>query len=121
MQLQRLTNALSVQSSKKRTVLVVLVALCVLLCGFDWGVSFLGMIAFPFQDAVDLDMVSGFASIVNVEQLQSYLEQPDMAEEIVAGIQANLSGNVYRIELPDFGEEHLGMKIVSILLDRLFH
>lgn len=117
---QRLTNAQSVQTRRKRWALLAAIVLCILLCGFSWGVSFWGQVLFPFQDAIDLDMITDYGSIVNAEQLQTYLDNADIADEIVAGVQANLAGNVYQIEIPEFHDEPLGVKMVRIIADRLF-
>lgn len=104
-----------------RAMLPVSLVICLLLCGFSWGVSFWGQVLFPFQDAVDLDMIADFASIVDAQQLQAYLDNGEIAGEIVAGVQANLAGNVYQIEIPEFHDEPLGVKIVRIIADRLFN
>lgn len=120
MRKQTLTSMLPVRRGRKRTTVVLAVALCLLLCGFSWGVSFWSRIFFPFGEAVDVDLITGFDLVVSAEQLQTYLNEPGIADEILHGLQANLAGNVYRIEIPEFHDEPLGMKIVRIIADRLF-
>ena len=56
-----------------------------------------------------------------MDDLQQYLTEPQMAEEIGQGIQTNLSADLYReIELPDIRLEHPGKRIIRIILDRIF-
>jgi hypothetical protein len=62
-----------------------------------------------------------FDSIVNTDDLQTYLTEPLIAEELIDGVRANLSGNVYSsVEIPDMREESLGSKIIRIIFDRIF-
>lgn len=117
---RKLTTVMSNREAKKRIIIPFLVALCLMLCGFSWGVTLLHPIIFPSKDALDIEMVSGFDKIVTADDLQLYLDGQGIADEIVAGVQANLAGNVYRIELPEFEEPSLGIRIVRTILDRLF-
>lgn len=117
---QRLTNMLPALYGRRRTIIILAVVLCLLLCGFSWGVSFWSRIFFPFGEAVDADLITGFDAVVSAEHLQTYLNEPGIADEILTGLQANLAGNVYRIEIPEFHDEPLGVKIVRVILDRLF-
>lgn len=108
---------------RKRTVIAYLLSACALLCGFTWtwAVEFTARVLFPVEDAVDFDMVVDFPELVKAEDLQLYLTEPVIAEQVVQGVQANLSANVYdNIELPEFREESLGKKIIRIIFDRLF-
>ena len=73
------------------------------------------------EAAVDLEMIQDFPALINVDDLQRYLSEPQMAEEISQGIQTNLSADLYReIELPDIRLEHPGKRIIRIILDRIF-
>jgi hypothetical protein len=76
---------------------------------------------FPVEAAVDLEMVQDFPALINVDDLQRYLTEPQMAGEISQGIQTNLSADLYReIELPDIRLEHPGKRIIRTILDRIF-
>ena len=73
------------------------------------------------EAAVDFEMIQDFPALINVDDLQRYLAEPQMAEEIGQGIQTNLSADLYReIELPDIRLEHPGKRIIRIILDRIF-
>ncbi len=73
------------------------------------------------EAAVDFEMIQDFPALINVDDLQRYLTEPQMAEEIGQGIQTNLSADLYReIELPDIRLEHPGKRIIRIILDRIF-
>lgn len=66
-------------------------------------------------------MIFQFPELVDSDDLQIYLTEPVIAEQINQGIQANLSASVYdNIELPDMTEESLGSKIIRIIFDRIF-
>ena len=120
---KRLTSTLPVGNKLKRMILVFLLSVCFLLCGFtwDWVIGFTAPVIFPAEDAVDAEMVFSFGEIVNTDDLQTYLTEPLIAEQLIDGIMANISGNVYsNIEIPDMREENLGSKIIRIIFDRLF-
>lgn len=105
---------------KRRFLIIAALTVCVLLSG--WYVPVCSMIEFAFPAAIDINMVKDFSSIVDSGDLVSSLDGDIIAEQIISGIQANLSGNVYDlIELPDVQDEPIGVKIVKILLDRLFN
>ncbi len=121
---KRLTSTLPVGNKLKRMILVFLLSVCFLLCGFtwDWVIGFTAPVIFPAEDAVDAEMVFSFGEIVNTDDLQTYLTEPLIAEQLIDGIMANISGNVYsNIEIPDMREENLGSKIIRIIFDRLFN
>lgn len=108
---------------RKRVLIAWLSAVCILLCGFTWNwvIEFTARTFFPIEDAVDTGMILDFPNLVNIEDLALYLTEPVIAEQVVQGVQANLSANVYdNIELPEFTEESLGKKIIRIIFDRLF-
>ena len=108
-----------VSINKKRILIIGAVALCVLLSG--WSVPFGSLIKFALPEAFDVDMVNGFNSIVSPEDLLGNLHDNSIADDIISGVQANLSGNVYsHIEIPEMQNEPIGVKIIKILLDRLF-
>lgn len=120
---QRLTAWRPIGKPRKRTVIAGLLAICILLCGFtwDWVIDFTMRVIFPFEDAVDTEMISKFPDLVDVGDLQLYLTEPIIAEQVVQGVQTNLSADVYdNIVLPDITEESLGKKIIRIIFDRLF-
>ena len=120
---KRLTSTLPVGNKLKRMILVFLLSVCFLLCGFtwDWVIGFTAPVIFLAEDAVDAEMVFSFGEIVNTDDLQTYLTEPLIAEQLLDGIRANISGNVYsNIEIPDIREENLGSKIIRIIFDRLF-
>ena len=78
-------------------------------------------VLFPIEEAVDTDMIFQFPELVDSDDLQIYLTEPVIVEQINQGIQANLSASVYdNIELPDMTEESLGSKIIRIIFDRIF-
>lgn len=121
---RRLTAWRPIGKPRKRTIIAVLLAICILLCGFtwDWVIEFTMRVIFPFEDAVDTEMILQFPELVNVGDLQLYLTEPVIAEQVVQGVQANLSADVYdNIVLPDITEESLGKKIIHIIFDRLFN
>ncbi len=106
-----------------KTKILALLTLCLLLCGFSWNwvITFTAQALFPVEAAVDLEMIQNFPALINVDDLQRYLTEPQMAEEISQGIQTNLSADLYReIELPDIRLEHPGKRIIRIILDRIF-
>jgi hypothetical protein len=117
---QWLMSTLSGYHFKKRTIIILLSVMCILFCGFSWGISFFSRVLFPLEDAIDLELVTAFGSIVDIKEFQGYLDDPKVADEIASAVQANLSGNVYQIELPDLSDEPLGIKIVRIIADKLF-
>lgn len=108
---------------KRRTKVLGILAACLLLCGFswNWAISFTMRVLFPVEDAVDIEMIQDFPTLVNAGDLMFYLTEPEMAQEITQGLQSNLSANVYSsIELPDLTLEHPGKRIIRIILDRIF-
>lgn len=108
---------------KLRTKVLAVLVVCLLLCGFswNWAISFTMRVLFPVEEAVDIEMIQDFPTLVNADDLMFYLTEPEMAQEITQGIQSNLSANVYSsIELPDLTLEHLGKRIIRIILDRIF-
>ena len=97
-------------------------SVCILLCGFSWtwAIEFTSSSIFPLEDAIDTEMVFDFGNIVNMEDLQVFVTESVIAEELINGIQSNLSANVYNdIELPDMTRESLGKKVIRIIFDRL--
>lgn len=105
--------------NKRRFFIITALTICIMLSG--WSVPIGSLIEFAFPAAIDIDMLDGFGTIVAAEDLQTRLHDSNIAEEIVSGVQSNLSGNVYDlIELPDMQDEPIGVKIVKIILDRLF-
>ncbi|OUP74107.1 hypothetical protein B5F10_08930 [Anaerotruncus colihominis] len=118
---------LAIQSAvgkvKTKTKIWLLLFVCLLFCGFSWTwiVEFTIRVLFPIEEAVDTDMIFQFPELVDSDDLQIYLTEPVIAEQINQGIQANLSASVYdNIELPDMTEESLGSKIIRIIFDRIF-
>lgn len=118
---------LAIQSAagkvKTKTKIWLLLFVCLLFCGFSWTwiVEFTIRVLFPIEEAVDTDMIFQFPELVASDDLQIYLTEPVIAEQINQGIQANLSASVYdNIELPDMTEESLGSKIIRIIFDRIF-
>ena len=108
---------------RRRTKIWILLAVCLLLCGFvwTWTIEFVMSVVFPVEEAVDFEMIQDFPALINVDDLQGYLTETQMAEEITQGIRTNLSANVYSdIELPDMRMEHPGKRIIRIILDRIF-
>ena len=100
-----------------------MLSVCILLCGFSWtwAIEFVARVIFPFKDAVDTGLILNFSGIVNMDDLQTYLTEPLIAEQMIDGIQSNLSGNVYsNIEIPEMRAESLGSKIIRTIFDRLF-
>lgn len=92
-------------------------------CGFvwTWTIEFVMPVIFPVEEAVDFEMIQDFPALINVDGLQGYLTETQMAEEITQGIRTNLSANVYSdIELADMRMEHPGKRIIRIILDRIF-
>jgi len=66
-------------------------------------------------------MIQQFEDYVNVDDLQIYLTEPVIAEQVMSGLQSNLSANVYSsIEIPEMREESPGKRIIQIIFDRLF-
>ena len=66
-------------------------------------------------------MILNFENFVNTDDLQLYLTEPVIAEQVVQGIQTNLSANIYQnIGLPDMTQESLGKMIIRTIFDRLF-
>lgn len=95
---------------------------CLLLCGFTWTwfIEFTMRVVFPFEDAVDTAMILQFEDFIDVDDLQIYLAEPMISEQVITGLHANLSADVYsNIELPEMREATLGMKIIHIIFDRL--
>ena len=118
---------LAIQSAagnvKTKTKIWLLLFVCLLFCGFSWTwiVEFTIRVLFPIEEAVDTDMIFQFPELVDSDDLQIYLTEPVIVEQINQGIQANLSASVYdNIELPDMTEESLGSKIIRIIFDRIF-
>lgn len=95
----------------------------ILLSGFSWTwfIEFTSLAIFPFDEAVHTALILDFDDLVNVNHLQTYLTEPLIAEQLMDGIQSNLSGQIYNaIELPEIREESLGPKIIRIIFDRIF-
>ena len=82
---------------RRRTKIWILLAVCLLLCGFvwTWTIEFVMPVIFPVEEAVDFEMIQDFPALINVDGLQGYLTETQMAEEITKGIRTNLSANVY--------------------------
>ena len=98
-----------------------IVAMSLLLCGFTWTwfIEFTTRVLFPIDDAVDTDMILQFEDYVDAGELQLYLTEPVIAEQVMLGIQSNLSADVYsNIELPEMREESPGKRIIQIIFDR---
>jgi len=106
---------------RPKTRILLLLAACLLLCGFTWAVEFTASVIFPVEDAVSFDMVKDFPALVDPDDLRLYLTEPQMAGQITQGVRANLSANVYSgIELPDMTQESIGKKVIRVILDRIF-
>ena len=121
--LKRLTTIMPDRKRRRLFFVMCLLSVCVLLCGFSWGwvIEFTMPILYPADEAVDSAMILGFDGVVNTDDLQTYLTEPLIAEQLIDGIRANVSGNVYSdIEIPDMREETLGSKIIRVIFDRLF-
>ena len=119
---KQLTTLLPVGKKRKRFLIICLLSVCILICGFSWTwiIEFTASKIFPFEDAVDTSMILNFDSIVNMDDLQTHMYDPVIAEQIVDGIQANLSADIYNdIELPDMTQESIGKKVIQIIFDRL--
>jgi hypothetical protein len=105
-----------------RVIIVGIIIFCFLLCGFTWTwfIEFTSRVIFPFGDATDTTMISQFKGFVNDDDLIIYLNEPIIADQIVTGIQANSSADVYsNIEVPEMREQTPGEKIIRIIFDRL--
>lgn len=119
---ERLATLRPVGKKRRRLIVAGLLTMCLLLCGFvwDWAVNFTMEVLFPLDEAVDSDLIFDFSDIVDIEDLNTYLTEPVVAEQITAGVHANLSANIYDdIEIPDMTEESLGSKIIRIIFDRI--
>lgn len=105
-----------------KIIAVCIVMTCMLLTGFSaWSIVFISNVNFPAEEAVSLEMVENFGGIVDSAELETYLDSNTIADEIMTGIMANLSGKVYdNIEMAEMHDEPIGLKIVKVLLDRLF-
>lgn len=106
-----------------KTKILALFTLCLLLCGFSWNcvITFTARALFPVETAVSFEMIQDFPMLINVDDLQRHLIDPQAAEEISQGIQTNLSTNIYhKIEPADIRREHPDKRIVCIMLDRIF-
>ncbi len=117
--LKRLTTIMPDRKRRRLFFVMCLLSVCVLLCGFSWGwvIEFTMPILYPADEAVDSAMILGFDGVVNTDDLTG----PLIAEQLIDGIRANVSGNVYSdIEIPDMREETLGSKIIRVIFDRLF-
>ena len=122
--IQKLAALKPLEYMSKRTIILCILSVSILLCGFtwNWAVGFTARVLFPVENAVDSDLILDFSDIVNIDDLQIYLTNPMIAEQIVQGVQANVSTNVYHgIELPDMTEENLGRKIIRTIFDRVFN
>lgn len=98
---------------RRRTKIWILLAVCLLLCGFvwTWTIEFVMPVIFPVEEAVDFEMIQDFPALINVDGLQGYLTETQMAEEITQGIRTNLSANVYSdVELADHEDGASGQK-----------
>jgi hypothetical protein len=119
----QLTAILPDEKKRKRFIVIALLSMCILLCGFtwDWFIEFTMRVLFPFENAISTDMILQFEAYVNVNDLQIYLTEPLIAEQMIEGVQSNISANVYTdIELPDMRQESIGKRILRIIFDRLF-
>lgn len=82
--------------------------------------EFTSSVIFPIEEAVETGMILNFDSVVNMDDLQLYLTEPLIAEQMVNGIQSNLSAHIYdSIELPDMTAESVGRKIIRTIFDRM--
>ena len=120
---KRLTTIFPAGKKRKRLMIICLLSICLLLCGFSWiwAIEFAASVIFPFEDAVDSRLILHFSDVVNLTDLQTYLTEPLIAEQVIDGVQSNLSGDVYsNIELPDMRAEGLSRKIIRTIFDRLF-
>lgn len=120
---ERLTKHLSAGKKRKRFVIIAMLSVWILLSGFSWTwfIEFTSLAIFPFDEAVHTALILDFDDLVNVNHLQTYLTEPLIAEQLMDGIQSNLSGQIYNaIELPEIREESLGPKIIRIIFDRIF-
>jgi hypothetical protein len=117
------TTILPDEKKRKRFIVIALLSMCILLCGFtwDWFIEFTMRAIFPIEDAISTDMILQFEDYVDVSDLQIYLTEPLIAEQMIDGIHSNISANVYTdIELPDMRQESIGKRILRIIFDRLF-
>jgi hypothetical protein len=120
---ERLTTFLPAGKKRMRIKIAAMLTMCILLCGFTWTwfVEFTASVIFPFNEAVDTNLILNFADTVNASDLQIYLTEPLIADQLLDGIHSNISGRVYdSIELPEMREESLGRKIIRVIFDRLF-
>lgn len=120
---KRLTTILPVGKKLTRYKIIGLLAVCLLLSGFSWTwvIEFTTSVIFPFDEAIHTGIILNFDELVNLYDLKIYLTDPLIAEQLVDGLRANLSAQVYNdIELPDMREESLGRRIIRIIFDRLF-
>lgn len=75
---------------------------------------------FPFDEAVYIRLILDFGDIVNITDFETYLTEPVIAEQILDGIHANISSDIYSlIEIPDMRAESPGRRILRIIFDRL--
>jgi hypothetical protein len=120
---QRLTHILPTGKKRLQILIICLLTVMILLCGFtwDWVIEFTMQVLFPADEAVDAGLIFDFGDIVNPDDLRVHLTEPLIAEQIANGVRANLSANVYSdIEIPDIRQEELGSKIIRTIFDRLF-
>lgn len=106
-----------------KTRLLAIATTGLLLCGFgwDWTVQFAASVLFPVEEAINIQLVTGFPDLVDPDDLLIYLSDPQMARQITQGILSNLSADVYSgIEIPDMTWEPLGKKIIRTIFDRIF-
>ena len=61
--------------------LLVISFAALLLCGFgwDWMGSFAASVLFPVEEAIDIQLVTGFPNLVDPDDRLSYLPDPQMA------------------------------------------
>lgn len=119
---ERLATLLPTGKKRRRYIVIGLLTMCMLLCGFiwDWFIRFTDPVEFLLGQAIDEDLILDFPDFVNTDDLLLYLEEPVIAEQITTGIQANMSAGVYNdIEIPDMTEESLGKKVLQIIFDRI--
>lgn len=119
---QQLTTFLPAGKKRKKVLIISLLSVCILLCGFSWtwAMEFTSSVIFPIEEAVETGMILNFDSVVNMDDLQLYLTEPLIAEQMVDGIQSNLSAHIYdSIELPDMTAESVGRKIIRTIFDRM--
>ena len=104
---------------KWHILLICFSAMVIILSG--WSAPIGERTFFPTAEAVDIEMIYSFGNLVNPHDLQGFLGGNREAEQIIAGMQANLSSGIYKTVMPvKMEDESVGTKIVRILLNKLF-